>query len=89
MPDLKVLDPRKLDDGQGRTCEEVYRDLAGDDFMPAHLAHEDPVRQRLDEGLYAEVLGFSRSELEGIAVVRAKWCEEPTVHGGKGRGARP
>ena len=79
---------RKLSDRQRRACEEVYRDIAGEDFMPAHLAHKDPVREKLDKRLYAEVLGFSRSDLEGIAVVRAKWYEEPTVHGGKGRGAR-
>ena len=83
VPDLCVLDPRKLDEGQRTDCEEIYRDLAGEDFLSAHLAYEDPVRKRLDERLYGEVLGFDQGELEGIGVVRAKWCEEPTVHGGK------
>ena len=55
------------------------------DLRPAHKAHEDPVRKELDERLYGEVLGWGRAELEGVGVVRAKWCAEPTVHGGKGR----
>ena len=84
IPDLSVLDPRALDAGQRGACERIYRDLVEKDLRPAHEAHEDPVRKELDERLYGEVLGWGRAELEGVGVVRAKWCAEPTVHGGKG-----
>ena len=83
IPDLYVLDPRELDDAQKKTCEEIHQNIAGKDLLPAHRAQADPVRMELDERLFGEVLGWGRKKLEGLGVVRTKWCEEPTVHGGK------
>ena len=81
IPDLDAPDPRTLDAGQREACEGSYRSVVGKDLLPAHQAHEDPVRRELDERLYGEVRGMGARELEGVGVVRAK---EPTLHGGEG-----
>ena len=33
--------------------------------------------------MLVELLGFPKSVLEPLALLRKKWCAEPTVHGGK------
>ena len=83
IPELKVLDPRKLGHRQIEKCEALYEEISQRDFLPAHRTAEDPVRKALDEGLYGKILNWRKTELDGLGVVRAKWCAEPTVHGGK------
>ena len=57
---------------------------AREEFLPAHRAAEDPARE-LDRLVLGEALGFEPEAMEQVALLRQKWCAEPTVHGGKRR----
>ena len=52
-------------------------------MLPANEAYRDPVRQELDRALLVDVLGLPDSILDSLDALRASWCAEPTVHGGK------
>ncbi len=85
LGDLIVADPRRLSSDRMDTAAAVFEELADRDLRPAHEAVDDPVRHRLDEAVLGEVLGLSAKTLDRLAVLRAQWCAEPSVHGGKGR----
>ena len=85
LPHLPTLDPRALSDDQIRRLQAAATALAGEDFLPAHRAHEDPVRKELDRLVFGDALGWDAEALAEIALLRDKWCAEPTVHGGKRR----
>ena len=87
LPDLPVLDLRALPDQQITKLRDAFTALSGTDFLPAHRAHEDPARKELDGLVLQEALGFDAEAMEQVALIREKWCTEPTVHGGK-RGSR-
>ena len=53
--------------------------------MPAYLADADPNRAHLDRRVICDLLGFDRSIYEAVRYLAAKWCAEPSVHGGKKR----
>ena len=85
LPDLPTLDPRALSDDQIRRLQAAATTLEGEDFLPASRAHEDPVRKELDRLVFGHALGWDAEALAEIALLRDKWCAEPTVHGGKRR----
>ena len=85
LGDLLVVDPRQLVPDQMDRASEIFDELAGRDFRPAHEAVDDPVRRRLDEAVLGEILGLSGEVLDRLEVLRSQWCAEPSVHGGKGR----
>ena len=48
-------------------------------------ADADPNRVLLDERVVCDLLGFDRDTYEEVRRLAAKWCAEPSVHGGKAR----
>ena len=82
---LPVLDFRTLSDDQLATAEAIFKDFRDRELKPAYLADADPNRALLDRRVICELLGFDESVYEGVRRLAAKWCAEPSVHGGKAR----
>ena len=82
---LPVLDFRTLTDEQLSTAESIFDDFRDRDLMPAFLADADPNRALLDRRVICDLLGFDDSVYEAVRRLSAKWCAEPSVHGGKKR----
>ena len=85
---LPVLDFRTLTDDQLSTAESIFDDFRDRDLMPAFLADADPNRALLDRRVICDLLGFDESVYEAVRRLSAKWCAEPSVHGGKKRPRR-
>ena len=83
LPDLPVLDLRALSKEQLDELCGAFTALSGKDFLPAHRAREDAARKELDRLVLQGALGFTAEAMEQVALIREKWCAEPTVHGGK------
>ena len=84
---LPMLDFRTLSDEQLSTAEAVFDDFRDRDLMPAYLADIDPNRALLDRCVVRDLLGFDKSIYQAVRLLAAKWCAEPSVHGGKKRPA--
>ena len=87
LPNLPVLDPRKLKDRQLDHCHAIFNDLKDREFLPANEAWRDETRKALDRELLfgiTSVLQLDRGLEEGLDLLRKQWCAEPSVHGGKG-----
>ena len=82
---LPVLDFRALSDGQLATAEEIFEDFRDKELKPAYLADADPNRALLDRRVVCDLLGFDETTYEAVRRLSAKWCAEPSVHGGKKR----
>ena len=82
---LPVLDLRALSDEQLATAERIFDQFRELDLKPAYLADADANRALLDKRVVCDLLGFSEEVYRGVRLVAAKWCAEPSVHGGKGR----
>ena len=82
---LPVLDFRTLTDDQLSIAESIFDEFRDKDLMPAFLADADPNRALLDRRLICDLLGFDESVYEAVRRLSAKWCAEPSVHGGKRR----
>ena len=82
---LPVLDLRTLTDDQLSTAESIFDDFRDRDLMPAFLADIDPNRALLDRCVVRDLLGFNKSTYQAVRLLAAKWCAEPSVHGGKKR----
>lgn len=81
MPFLDVtsLAPEQLD-----AAEAVFEEMKRREFRPAYLAELDPLRKELDARVLRDVLGLDWEALEGpLALLRSKWCAEPSVRAGK------
>ena len=52
---------------------------------PAYLADADPNRALLDRRVIRDLLGFNEDIYQAVRRLSAKWCAEPSVHGGKKR----
>ena len=87
---LRILDFRDLSDEQLATAEEIFEDFRDRELKPAYLADADPNRALLDRRVVCDLLGFDEATYEAVRRLSAKWCAEPSVHGGKKRpkGAR-
>ena len=87
---LPVLDLRALSEEQLRTSEAIFNELRDMELKPAFLADADPNRALLDGRIVCDLLGFDEETYVGVRRLAAKWCAEPSVHGGKHhpRGAR-
>ena len=87
---LPVLDFRALTDEQLLTSENIFEEFRDKNLMPAYLADADPNRALLDRRVICDLLGFGEDIYEAVRRLSAKWCAEPSVHGGKKRpkGAR-
>ena len=87
IPDLPVLDPRKLTDQRLDHCRAIFDDLKDHEFLPANEAWRDETRKALDRELLfgiTSVLQLDPGLEEGLDLLRKQWCAEPSVHGGKG-----
>ena len=82
---LPVLDFRTLSDEQLATTAGIFDEFRELDLMPAYLADADPNRALLDRRVVCDLLGFDEGVYRGVRRLAAKWCAEPSVHGGKAR----
>ena len=82
---LPVLDFRALSDEQLATAQDIFEEFREKDLKPAYIADADPNRALLDKRVVCDLLGFDRDTYEAVRRLSAKWCAEPSVHGGKRR----
>ena len=82
---LPVLDFRALSDEQLVMAEMIFDEFRDKELKPAYLADTDPNRALLDRRVVRELLGFDEETYEAVRRLAAKWCAEPSVHGGKQR----
>ena len=82
---LPVLDFRALSDEQLTEAEAIFEEFRDKEFKPAYLADADPNRALLDRRVVCGLLGFDEDVYQGVRRLAAKWCAEPSVHGGKPR----
>ena len=82
---LPVLDVRALSEEQLCTAEATFNDLRDMELKPAYLADADPKRALLDRRVICDLLGFDAETYAAVRRLAAKWCAEPSVHGGKAR----
>ena len=87
IPTLPVLDFRALSDDQLATAEDIFNEFRDRELKPAYLADADPNpnRAHLDRRIVCDLLGFDENIYKGVRRLAAKWCAEPSVHGGKAR----
>ena len=82
---LPVLDFRALSDEQLATAQDIFEEFREKELKPAYIADADPNRALLDKRVVCDLLGFDRDTYEAVRHLSAKWCAEPSVHGGKRR----
>ena len=82
---LSILDFRALSAKQLRTAEAIFNELRDKELKPAYLADADPNRALLDRRVVCDLLGFDEKVYIAVRRLAAKWCAEPSVHGGKAR----
>ena len=84
-PSLPMLDLRTLTNEQLLTAEAIFNELQDKELKPAYLADADPNRALLDRRVVCDLLGFDEETYAAVRRLAAKWCAEPSVHGGKPR----
>lgn len=82
---LPILDLRALSDAQLATAERIFDEFCDKEFKPVYLADADPNRALLDRRVLCDLLGFDEATYQAVRRLAAKWCAEPSVHGGKAR----
>ena len=87
---LPTLDLRTLADDRLAAAQAIFDEFRDKELQPAYLADADPNRALLDRRVLCDLLGFDAAVYQGVRRLAAKWCAEPSVHGGKARpqGAR-
>ena len=87
---LHTLDLNSLSAAELDTAQEIFEEFRDKELRPAYLAYADPNRALLDRLVICDLLGLEESAYAGVRRLAAKWCAEPSVHGGKARpkGAR-
>ena len=85
---LPVLDFRALSDEQLAAAfqsQRIFDEFRELELLPAYLADADPNRALLDRRVIRDLLGFDEEVYRAVRRLAAKWCAEPSVHGGKAR----
>ena len=82
---LPVLDLCSLNDEQLAKAGEIFEEFRELDLKPAYLADADANRALLDRRVVCDLLGFHEDTYTAVRRLAAKWCAEPSVHGGKRR----
>ena len=82
---IPILDFRTLTDEQFHTAEATFNEFRDKELDPAYLADADPNRALLDRRVVCDLLGFDEEVYVAVRRLAAKWCAEPSVHGGKPR----
>ena len=85
IPNLPVLDLRALTDRQLDTAQAIFDEFRSLELRPAYLADADDNRALLDRRVLCDLLGFDNAVYRAVRRLAAKWCAEPSVHGGKRR----
>ena len=85
---LSVLDFSALSDAQIQTAHAIFDEFRELDLKPAYLANADENRALLDRRVLCDLLGFDAETYDAVRRLAAKWCAEPSVHGGKKQGRR-
>ena len=85
IPFLPTLDLRALTDAQLATAETIFNEFRDKELQPAYLADADPNRALLDRRVVCNLMGFDNATYQAVRRLSAKWCAEPSVHGGKRR----
>ena len=67
------------------TAQAIFEEFRDKELEPAYLADADPNRALLDRRVVCDLLGFDEGVYQGVRRLSAKWCAEPSVHGGKAR----
>jgi len=83
QPDLPMLDTRKLSAKQHRQAAEIFDRFKTKDFRAANEAYHCESRHALDRAVLIDLLGLPETILDPLDLLRLKWCNEPSVHGGK------
>ena len=83
LSSLPVLDVRTLDDKKLAQAELIFREFRKRDFIHANEAYRDDTRKDLDRAVLCDLFNILEAILKPLAVLRALWCAEPSVHGGK------
>ena len=95
LPELPVLDPRRLNSAQADRAREIFEEFQTCEFLPANEAYDDDARIALDEAVLIGMLGLGedvsgKDEIKAsLKVLREQWCREPSVHGGKSTRPQP
>ena len=84
---LPILDLLALSDEQLATAQAIFEEFRDKELQPAYLADADVNRALLDRRVVCDLLGFDDGVYQGVRRLAAKWCAEPSVHGGKARPA--
>ena len=82
---LPILDLRALTDDQLAAAKSIFDDFRERELMPAYLADADANRALLDRRVVCDLLGFGEGVYRAVRLLSAKWCAEPSAHGGKRR----
>ena len=85
IPMLPTLDFRALTHDQLAAAETIFNEFRQLDLQPAYLADADPNRALLDQRVIRDLLGLDHATYRAVRRLAAKWCAEPSVHGGKPR----
>ena len=83
IPSLLALDTRQVNKSDFNSWHELFKRFKQKSFLPANEACQDNNRIALDNAIF-DLLGISPSVTEGFDLIRRQWCNEPSVHGGKG-----
>ena len=82
---LPVLDFWALKKEQSQQAKTIFDRFKDKHFLPAYVADEAPIREKLDYAVLCEWLGFDEKVWKAVRGLAKKWCAEPSVHGGKQR----
>lgn len=80
---LPIIDVRNWSETQFAMAKSIFEDFSKKDLLPANEAYRDSVRKDLDRAVLLDLLGLPKEILDGLDLLRRKWCSEPSVHGGK------
>ena len=83
LPGLRTLNVAKLSPDQLKAADAGFNRLKNFPLLPFSHAYKDKTRAELDRVILCEVLGLPKEVLAGVALVREKLCDEPSVHGKK------
>ena len=67
------------------TAKAIFDEFRDLELKPAYLADADQNRALLDRRVVCDLLGFGEDVYQAVRLLAAKWCAEPSVHGGKKR----
>lgn len=82
---LPTLDFRTLTDRQLSAAKDIFEEFRELELKPAYLADADANRAHLDHRVVCDLLDFDEQAYRAVRRLSAKWCAEPSVHGGKSR----